>query len=505
MSSTAAVHVPTHTITGIEHCLALDGIPLARLLTDAKVPPSTWAGWRGGRNRPRPDRWASVTVAFDALVAKAKSAQPEGVPTAPAAEPEAAGADVVSLAESLAPTGAPPSFAPITTAPVAEAPATAPPSPGATALVEADTAVIAAADRVAALGRREMETLYRFARASDRRSVGPDRKSETGEAAAHRLHIRAHRRLKRAVRATVALQAGTPAGVAAKARVVLSVENATDADPWWVALRDATLHDAARLDGSCETAAPANIDPFTGYHQEVVDLQARMLLLPEDEADHLWARWKDIDDLVLTSQPTTIAGAVGALDYARRELHQFRVENKEDPNPTEILVLHLIDGALGVIRPQNGTPVVAAADLDALTAEWVLRTAQYWRDDKASDDIPRGPGADAELKRMRANAAHQSDVLWRIADLRSTSPRVLALKAAAVLADCCNAAELDADIARRDGSSRGEAEIAVALSLVRDVIALNGDPVRRLVAAVAAAAEAPIAGDAASGTVRAAA
>ena len=121
MSSAAAVQPLTPA--ELETCLAALGIPHARLIAASPIKTRTWRDWCAGRTRPRPDKWAAVTAAFDALVAEATLAQAE-------VEPEAAGAPgaaPIVLSGSSAPSGAPPSFTPIATAvPAAAAEESAP-------------------------------------------------------------------------------------------------------------------------------------------------------------------------------------------------------------------------------------------------------------------------------------------------------------------------------------------------------------------------------------------
>ena len=75
----------------------------------------------------------------------------------------------------------------------------------------------------------------------------------------------------------------------------------------------------------------AHPDPFTRYGVEILTLQAAVETgCPDDEAERLMDRWTEIDRLALAGQPTTLAGALGALEMARREFSQFQVVSRED-------------------------------------------------------------------------------------------------------------------------------------------------------------------------------
>ena len=102
-------------------------------------------------------------------------------------------------------------------------------------------------------------------------------------------------------------------------------------------------------------AHSATPDPFTGYHREILDLFAANSAR-EDESDEaavpFMERWEEIDELGRTTRPTTLAGALGALEWARREHVQFNMSDDEaDADPCNSLILALFDGALGVLRP----------------------------------------------------------------------------------------------------------------------------------------------------------
>ena len=109
-------------------------------------------------------------------------------------------------------------------------------------------------------------------------------------------------------------------------------------------------------------AATRQADPFTNYGAEVVALHEAMSALPPDapdaDSDAFMDRWGAIDAEAMAGQPTTFAGAAGALEYARREFVQFHVEPREDGgreiDPGDKLILHLIDGAIAVLRRAAG-------------------------------------------------------------------------------------------------------------------------------------------------------
>ena len=106
-------------------------------------------------------------------------------------------------------------------------------------------------------------------------------------------------------------------------------------------------------------AAASRPDPFRRYGDEILALHAAINACGDDAAsDPLMDRWGEIDAQAMARRPTTLAGALGALEMARREIHQFRIETREDIgseiDPSDRLVLHLIDGAIGVLRQASG-------------------------------------------------------------------------------------------------------------------------------------------------------
>ena len=99
-------------------------------------------------------------------------------------------------------------------------------------------------------------------------------------------------------------------------------------------------------------ALAAVADPFATYHPRILAVHAAIEAGPgEDVAERLMDDWGDIDHEALAGQPTTLAGAAGALEYARREFVQFQVHDGEaTADPSKRLILHLLDGAIGVLR-----------------------------------------------------------------------------------------------------------------------------------------------------------
>ncbi|RYC29215.1 hypothetical protein D3273_25185 [Lichenibacterium minor] len=101
-------------------------------------------------------------------------------------------------------------------------------------------------------------------------------------------------------------------------------------------------------------AAPA--DPFAGFHAEILALHHAINLGEgsEDDQGRLMDRWGEIDAQALAGRPTTLGGALGALEMARREFHQFHVEVHEDigedVSSSDRLTLHLMDGAIAILR-----------------------------------------------------------------------------------------------------------------------------------------------------------
>lgn len=99
-------------------------------------------------------------------------------------------------------------------------------------------------------------------------------------------------------------------------------------------------------------ATATQSDPFTGYSDAILALHEAIATDPgESAADRLIDRWGEIDRMALAGCPTTLAGAAGALRYARREFVQFSMEDNETAdNPSHRLILHLVDGAIAVLR-----------------------------------------------------------------------------------------------------------------------------------------------------------
>ena len=65
-----------------------------------------------------------------------------------------------------------------------------------------------------------------------------------------------------------------------------------------------------------------------------------------------------IDRLALSARPTTVSGAMLCLAYARREFVQFDMRGDEaEDNRGHQLILHLVDGAMGVLRSMGGARV----------------------------------------------------------------------------------------------------------------------------------------------------
>ena len=107
----------------------------------------------------------------------------------------------------------------------------------------------------------------------------------------------------------------------------------------------------AALAAIAPSPASAGIDPFPGHHRELVALLATIDEgeASEDEKDLLMDRWNEIDRLAMATKPTTLAGVVACLEYARREYVQFEADG--DPNDFgERLMLALLDNAIGGLR-----------------------------------------------------------------------------------------------------------------------------------------------------------
>ena len=99
------------------------------------------------------------------------------------------------------------------------------------------------------------------------------------------------------------------------------------------------------------SSASASVDPFIHYGADIIALHAAMEGRDDEVCDPLMDAWGAIDAKAMAEQPTTPAGAVGALEYARREFVQFYVEPHDDGmNGGARLILHLLDGAISVLR-----------------------------------------------------------------------------------------------------------------------------------------------------------
>ncbi len=98
-------------------------------------------------------------------------------------------------------------------------------------------------------------------------------------------------------------------------------------------------------------------DPFATYHWSIVDLHDAIDhgSGSDDDKERLMDRWGEIDAQALAGKPVTLGGALGALQMARREFVQFQMMDREETeDPSKKLVLHLIDGAIAVLRQAAG-------------------------------------------------------------------------------------------------------------------------------------------------------
>ena len=113
----------------------------------------------------------------------------------------------------------------------------------------------------------------------------------------------------------------------------------------------------AVLQAATQSAA---VDPFAGYHREILSLHDDINdgELTEDEANTRMDRWGAIDRLALSARPTTVSGAMACFTCARREFVQFDMHGDEaEDNRGHQLILHLVDGAMGVLRSMGGARV----------------------------------------------------------------------------------------------------------------------------------------------------
>lgn len=182
-----------------------------------------------------------------------------------------------------------------------------------------------------------------------------------------KLRERAGNRLYRWILQLAAMQPSTQAGLAAKAAAVDAiVEDGSDKLPcdWHQDLAASLARDVVRLAVLVPAMAPV-ADLFETYHAEIVDLQATIATTDERSAEQeaAWARWKELDGIILASRPTTLAGAIGALQLAQREHHQFSIQDRpvDEIGNDDRLIHHLLTSALDVLGPlvQQTAPAMA--------------------------------------------------------------------------------------------------------------------------------------------------
>ena len=65
-------------------------------------------------------------------------------------------------------------------------------------------------------------------------------------------------------------------------------------------------------------------------------------------------RWGEIDRIAMAARPTTLAGAISCLEYARREHVQFGMCDGKLEDPGDLLILSLINGVIGALRTMGG-------------------------------------------------------------------------------------------------------------------------------------------------------
>ena len=144
-------------------------------------------------------------------------------------------------------------------------------------------------------------------------------------------------------------QADTPSDLVADENEVLATAAKTPLTPRGGAM--------AVLQAATQSAA---VDPFAGYHREILSLHDDINGgdLTADKANTRTDRWGGHRPFAMSARPTTIPGAVACLAYARREFVQFDMHGDEaEDNRGHKLILHLVDGAMGVLRSMGGARV----------------------------------------------------------------------------------------------------------------------------------------------------
>ena len=94
-------------------------------------------------------------------------------------------------------------------------------------------------------------------------------------------------------------------------------------------------------------ALPA--DPIPALNREAMKLCADVQGVEDDDvADPIMERWSDVELQGIAARPTTLAGAIAALEWTQWE--HMRDRMARHPDQGGHLLLAMLDGALDVLR-----------------------------------------------------------------------------------------------------------------------------------------------------------
>jgi len=154
-----------------------------------------------------------------------------------------------------------------------------------------------------------------------------------------------------------------------------------------------------------DAPAPPIEDRFAPLQRErlqtVADLNSREDI-SDEAATPFFGRLVEIDQTVLGMVPANIAEAISGLEYARREHVQENMLDDETEGDTGCkLILHFIDGALGVLRSLRGAQSLPSnaplADSNSADAAAILAMAKKIlrlraRDEALQDELELAEG-----------------------------------------------------------------------------------------------------------------
>ena len=98
-------------------------------------------------------------------------------------------------------------------------------------------------------------------------------------------------------------------------------------------------------------AGIASADPIPALYAEARKLHDEVGGIEDDDEAHpIMVRWSDVELEATASRPTTLAGAIAALEWARWDYAGDKLSNGDQGDR---LIFALIDGALGGLRPMG--------------------------------------------------------------------------------------------------------------------------------------------------------